>query len=56
MTDYISLSHWGLFPVQEKEHRSRCTDEPEVLRAKIKKFQQGYYTAPVRGVILDLKS
>jgi len=51
MTDYISLSHWGLFPT---EHQSRRIDEPEIMRAKLRKFEIGHYSgSEKRGVIVD---
>ena len=48
---YVSVSHWGLFPVEFKPQH-----EPEVVRAKIKQFEKGIFTnpEPKRGRILDL--
>ncbi len=52
MTDYISLSHWGLFPAQE--HQSRRFDEDEVMRAKLRKFEKGHYSgSEKRGNIVN---
>ncbi len=51
MTDYISISSWGLFPT---EHKSRRIDEPEVMRAKLRKFEKGHYSgSEKRGNIVN---
>ncbi len=57
MTDYISISSWGLFPTPASTHpRSFRIDEPEVKAAKIRQFKQGYFSgSEKRGVIVDRK-
>lgn len=53
MTDYISISSWGLFLI---EHQSRRIDEPEIMRAKLRRFEAGHYSgSEKRGNIVNME-